>query len=160
MTACHASLDCAAGISRQVADFVGELARRASLTDSEAYRLRIATDEIATNIAHYGYRDQGGTVDITGGFEGDRAWARLEDDSPPFDPSAHDPGPRLEAGPGGSQEGGFGLQVALTSVDYFCYEHIGGRNRNTLMVRRGTPDKDADETDGGHDDPQASADRR
>jgi serine/threonine-protein kinase RsbW len=160
MKTSHASLDCTAGISRQVADFVGSLARQAALTASQAYRLRIATDEIATNIAHYGYRDQGGVVDITGGFDADRVWARLEDDSPPFDPSAHDPGPRLKVGPGGRQEGGFGLLVALTSVDDFSYEHIGGRNRNTLIVRRAALDKDIDETDGGHDAPQASVDRR
>lgn len=160
MKTSHARLDCRAGISRQVADFVGSLARQAGLTAGQAYRLRIATDEIATNIAHYGYRDQDGVVDITGGFDADRVWARLEDDSPPFDPSGHDPAPRLKAGPGGQQEGGFGLLVALTSVDDFAYEHIGGRNRNTLIVRRAALTKDIDEADGGHDDPQQSADRR
>jgi len=67
MKTSHARLDCRAGISRQVADFVGSLARQAGLTAGQAYRLRIATDEIATNIAHYGYRDQDGVVDITGG---------------------------------------------------------------------------------------------
>jgi serine/threonine-protein kinase RsbW len=160
MKTSHASLDCSAGISRQVADFVGSLARQAGLTAGQAYRLRIATDEIATNIAHHGYRDKGGVTDITGGFDADRVWARLEDDSPPFDPSSHDPSPRVKAGPGGPQEGGFGLLVALTSVDDFAYEHIGGRNRNTLIVRRAALDKDIDEADGGHDDPQESVDRR
>ena len=66
----------------------------------------------------------------------------------------------MKAGPGGQQEGGFGLLVALTSVDDFAYEHIGGRNRNTLIVRRAALTKDIDEADGGHDDPQQSADRR
>ena len=107
---------------RQVAVFAACLAIRGGLTRRQAYRLRLAADEITTNIWTHGYRGEQGVVDLCACVEPDRVWLRTEDDAPPFDPR-------------GYPAAGFGLRLALTGPDQFGYRFVG-RNRNTLIMRR------------------------
>lgn len=135
MTAHRLLIDGPAAPSRLVAGFVGVLAACAGLPPRQAYRLRLATDEITTNIAVHGYRERGGPVDLRGRVEPELVRVCIEDEAPPFDPTGHDPAPRVTAGPTAAL-GGYGLFLALRSVDQFAYVHVGGRNRTTLCVRR------------------------
>ena len=121
---------------RQIASFVGRLAERVGLSSGQAYRLRLAADEIVTNITQHGYGGRAGPVELVGGVDTDSVWLCIVDEAPPFDPTSHDPRPRLEAGPTHGPEGGFGLYLALTGVDGFRYDRRGGQNRNTLIMRR------------------------
>ncbi|MGP3954838.1 ATP-binding protein [Nonomuraea sp. 3N208] len=118
-----------------VADFIEALADEAGLTSRQAYWLRLATDEITTNIAQHGYRGGAGVVDLSGAIEHDRLRVSIEDDAPRFDPTCYDPAPRLALPPGQREEGGYGLLLAMGKVDEFHYEYVGGRNRNTLIMR-------------------------
>lgn len=120
----------------ELAEFVRSLARQAGLDPHQVYRLRLAADEITTNIALHGYRGAGGEVEIEGEAGPDGVRLRIEDSAPPFDPRTHDPGPRLVADPSEGPEGGFGLFLALRGLDHFAYDYVGGRNLNTLVVRR------------------------
>ncbi|MBB5954346.1 anti-sigma regulatory factor (Ser/Thr protein kinase) [Saccharothrix tamanrassetensis] len=121
----------------ELAEFVRSLARQAGLDPQQVYRLRLAADEITTNIVLHGYGDAGGVVEIEGEAGPDGVRLRIEDSAPPFDPHTHDPGPRLGAAdPTEGPEGGFGLYLALRGLDYFAYDYVGGRNLNTLVVRR------------------------
>jgi len=115
---------------------VSRLAQVAGLTHRQAYRMRLAAEEIATNIVTHGYRGRSGRIDIDAGFDDEWVWLRLADDAPEFDPHVHDPSPRLAADPSMAPLGGFGLFLALSSVD--CLEHVytGGGNSNLLKVRR------------------------
>lgn len=115
---------------------VDRLARATGMTHSQAYRMRLAAEEITTNIVTHGYGGQGGTIDIDAGYDDDWVWVRIEDDAPAFDPAAYDVVPRLAMDPGWAPLGGFGLFLAKSSVD--CLEHAraGGRNRNLLKIRR------------------------
>lgn len=115
--------------TRRVAELAACLARVGGLSGRQAYRLRLAADEIITNILLHGYRGDG-VVDLRGGVEADRVWLRIEDDAPPFDPRSYDR-ERVRC-----QVGGFGLYLATAGVDELRYEHAGGRNRNTLVIRR------------------------
>ncbi|XVS60760.1 ATP-binding protein [Actinosynnema sp. CA-299493] len=124
------------GVSSRVAEFVCGLAEYGGLTREQAYRLRLATDEIATNVLQHGYRGPG-LLDLCGGVEPDRVWVRTEDEAPPFDPRDHDPGPLLAQDPITRAAGGLGLVLALESLDEFEYERVGNRNRITMAVRRG-----------------------
>jgi serine/threonine-protein kinase RsbW len=153
-------LNADAEVSGSVAEFVAGLAQRAGLTPTRAYRLRLAVDEITTNVVLHGYREGRGAVDLIGGIEEDRVWVRIEDDAPAFDPRTHDPTPRLAAGPTRCEEGGLGLFLALSNVDEFAYEHAYGRNRNTLIVRRAAADADAGEMEGDPDARDAGIGRR
>jgi serine/threonine-protein kinase RsbW len=122
--------------SAQLAAFVARLAAQADLTAARAYRLRLAADEIVTNIAVHGYRGKPEPVELFGAVEPDRVWLRIEDVGPPFDPRTHDPRPRLEASSAHAAEGGLGLFLALSGVDDFEYDRQGGKNRNTLIMHR------------------------
>jgi anti-sigma regulatory factor (Ser/Thr protein kinase) len=160
---------------------VARLAVAAGLTRGQAYRLRLATEEITTNIVIHGYGGCGRAVDIDAGYDADWAWLRIEDDAPEFDPTEYDPaskiaedprlpsraagvwtdehgGPREErarglraqegrrreqalGAPSGARQsnnalGGFGLFLAMSSVDRLEHTYSGGRNRILLKVRR------------------------
>jgi anti-sigma regulatory factor (Ser/Thr protein kinase) len=151
MIVCRLSLAADEQISGPVAKFVERLARHAGLTSRQTYRLRLAVDEITTNVAHHGYGDAEGVIDLSGWMDNDRVWVRIEDDAPPFDPRQHDPSPRLAAGPAQREAGGLGLFLARKGVDEFGYDRIRGRNRNTLVICRGATTTGAGVEKGGAD---------
>lgn len=122
-------------VGPRVADLVRGLAECAELTRGQAYRLRLAADEIATNIVEHGYGGRG-VVAVCGGVEDDRVWVRTEDRAPPFDPRDHDAAEVLATHPADRSPGGLGLHVAMAGLDEFHYEHVDGRNRNTMVVCR------------------------
>ncbi|MEU6779122.1 ATP-binding protein [Nonomuraea angiospora] len=136
MLACRLKIDVQhVSLPGVVADFIEALADGAGLTSRQAYWLRLATDEITTNIAQHGYRGGAGVVELSGEIEDDRLQVSIEDDAPPFDPAGYDPAPRLALPPALREEGGYGLLLAMGKVDEFRYEYVGGRNRNTLIMR-------------------------
>lgn len=136
MDADRVNLRTSAATGRQVAAFVCALAERVGLPESRAYRLRLAADEIVTNIGVHGYHNRPGPVELVGGVDRDEVWLSIIDEAPPFDPTTHDPRPRLAAGADHDGEGGFGLFLALRGLDDFRYGRSGGRNENTLIMRR------------------------
>ncbi|MCK2220659.1 ATP-binding protein [Actinomadura sp. ATCC 31491] len=135
MLACRLKIDVPhPSLPGVVADFVEALAEEAGLSPRRAYWLRLATDEITTNIVQHGYRGRPGVVELAGEIEHDRLRVSVEDDAPPFDPACYDPAPRLAPPPGQREEGGYGLLLAMGKVDEFRYEYAGGRNRNILIM--------------------------
>ncbi|MBX6384425.1 MAG: ATP-binding protein [Microbispora sp.] len=136
MIGCRLRLDAGAQFAGKVAEFVLGLARIGSLHTRQAYWLRLAADEITTNIAQHGYAGRGGVIDLEGGVDTKRVWVRVEDDGPPFDPRSYDPAPRLAAAPALREEGGYGLLLALGRLDEFRYDRVDGRNRNILVMWR------------------------
>lgn len=124
--------------TRDVATLVADLARDAGLDEHDAYRLRLAADEITTNIAMHGYQGRCGAVRIRGGVEGDWVWLLIEDEAPPFDPTRWVPSASHGGDPVDGPVGGHGLFLALRSLDDFAYEYAAGHNRNVLWLRRST----------------------
>lgn len=123
---------------------VDRLARSAGMTHSQAYRMRLATEEVTTNVVTHGYGGRPGTIDIGAWFDDAWVWVRIEDDGPEFDPTAYDVLPRLAADPSTAPLGGFGLFLALSSVDRLEHAYTEGRNRNLLKIRRqGGTDEEA-----------------
>jgi anti-sigma regulatory factor (Ser/Thr protein kinase) len=141
MEANRVTLRTSAAAGQQVAAFVCSLAERVGLSEGRAYRLRLAADEIVTNIGLHGYHGRPGPVELVGGIDPDAVWLSIIDEAPAFDPTGHDPGPRLQAGPDHDGEGGFGLFLALRGLDDFRYGRSGGRNENTLIMRRPVGDR-------------------
>jgi sigma-B regulation protein RsbU (phosphoserine phosphatase) len=125
-----------------VADYVMSVAMEAGLDRRAAYRLRLAVDEIATNIILHGYHENGlegrpeGDIEIAASFDEQALTVSIEDTAPPYDPR-----PLLRQGVAREPleqraAGGLGLLLVSRSVDALTYERVGDRNRNVIEMRR------------------------
>jgi serine/threonine-protein kinase RsbW len=136
MTGPGLKLDCGSSrMTQEVGDYVCELTRRARLSSSKAYWLRLAVEEITSNIAEHGYRGHG-PVELAAETDEDRVLVQIEDEAPAFDPRSHDYSPSSPADRSTADAGGHGIFLALRNLDAFHYERVGGRNRNTLIMQR------------------------
>ncbi|MEV8565880.1 anti-sigma regulatory factor [Streptomyces sp. NPDC051322] len=120
----------------EVARFVLRLGAEAGLSESALYRLRLASDELATNIVMHGYRGATGEVSVAGGVDDERVWVRFEDDAPAFDPRQGMRSPAVDVPLEEREIGGLGVYLAFTAVDSFEYELVSGRNVSTLVMNR------------------------
>ncbi|MFJ5776470.1 ATP-binding protein [Streptomyces sp. NPDC093094] len=121
----------------RVAAFVLDVGRRAGLHDSALYRLRLAADELATNIVLHGYRGRPGEIAVDAAVETDRLWIRFQDDAPAFDPHQGMRAPELDAPLSERRIGGLGVYLAVTAVDEYRYELVAGHNVSTLVMLLG-----------------------
>jgi len=117
-----------------VAALVDRLAGESGLGERQAYRLRLAADELATNVAEHGYRWVPLPLELIGGVSADRVWLRIEDTAPPFDPRLHVARSTEPTDQPDRLPGGYGLLLALRSVDVYEYEYRDGRNRSTVAM--------------------------
>jgi serine/threonine-protein kinase RsbW len=140
MIDCRLRSDGPGTLAREIANLVGDLAARSGLDSRDAYRLRLAADEIATNITMHGYQGRCGYVRITGGLDPEWVWLRIEDEAPKFDPTGWDIAAHRPVDPVNGPIGGHGLFLAMRSLDNFAYDYVNGRNRNLLRIRRSTSD--------------------
>ncbi|MDJ0745931.1 MAG: ATP-binding protein [Xenococcaceae cyanobacterium MO_167.B27] len=121
-----------------IAQFVIQAARLAHLDEKTTYKLRLAVDEIATNIIQHGYAAAGLTGEITCCAELDdhHLMIALEDWGLAYDPLKQNPTNSLEQPLTQRPMGGLGIYLAINSVDDFQYERVGDRNRHIFIVRR------------------------
>lgn len=124
-----------------IANFVLEQARAAGLDKHAAYQLRLAVDEIATNIILHGYEkhDLVGDVVVTAERNHRSLTIALEDTAPPFDPCGRDVARRTADFDAPLDErpiGGLGVTFAMQAVDEFRYEYRERRNQNIFVVHR------------------------
>lgn len=75
------------GALGEIAAFVLRLAYRAGLGKQATYRIRLAVDELATNIVMHGYRGGGGRITVRGHSGPGGVRIVLEDTAPPSTPS-------------------------------------------------------------------------
>ncbi|MEU9125471.1 ATP-binding protein [Streptomyces sp. NPDC048506] len=134
----------------EIARYVLDLAGRAGLSDEHSYRLRLATDELATNVVMHGYRGSAGELCIVGGMDEDTVWIRMEDDAPRFDPAAHCVPPQTRLPLAQRTIGGLGIHLALTALDGFGHHYADGRNSSTLVIRRHEHDDHPGDRYGDH----------
>lgn len=128
----------------EVARFVGELGAAAGLPADRAYKLRLAAEEIATNIVTHGYAEPGAGSNgagpprfvVEGAADGGRVWIRLVDTAPRFDPTATGDPVDLDRPLAERQVGGLGIYLVRSVLDDFRYEHADGENRTTLVIER------------------------
>lgn len=132
----EATLDALADIGRYVeaAAAAGGLAKR------QAYDLRLAVDEIATNIVVHGYQanDRSGDIVVRADVDDTAVTVTIEDWAPPFDPlsrqlpSEADLSQPLEE----RDIGGLGIYLAVRSVDELIHERRDDRNLTTFVMKR------------------------
>jgi serine/threonine-protein kinase RsbW len=123
---------------RPVGQYVLSAATDAGLEKSAAYKLRLAVDEIVTNIIVHGYGESGLSGDVELQTELDDGSLRIvvSDTAVPFDPKTLPPPADMDKPLEERQIGGLGIFLVYDSVDDFQYEHDGTHNRNIFVVKR------------------------
>lgn len=131
-----ASLDSLSEVGR----YVMEAATAANLEKKAAYRLRLAVDEIVTNIIVHGFEEAGLEGEFTVKAELDDTALTLivEDAAEPFDPKHHPTPDDLDSPLEERDIGGLGVFLALNGVDAFSYDYVDGHNRNCFTMYRPT----------------------
>lgn len=120
-----------------IRDYVRGAADEAGLDRKRSYRLRLAVDEIATNIITHGYDEAGydGDIDVRADISDQELTIVLEDTAIPYDPHASDNPDDLDAPLEDRDIGGLGVFLAIQYVDEFRYERIADRNRHTFIMK-------------------------
>lgn len=121
-----------------VGRYVMRAAEAAAVDRKRAYRLRLAVDEIVTNIIVHGYQEAGiqGTIALRVAVDPQSLMIVVEDTAKAFDPRQVPPPTDLDGAIEDRPIGGLGLFLAMQGVDQFRYEHVNGRNRNILVTHR------------------------
>lgn len=122
-----------------IAHFVQDAAAEAGLNRMAAYRLRLAVDEIATNIINYGYSNSAPTETIMLECRVTDAQVVIEliDCGRAFNPLTTSPDPDELTKPLDERRiGGLGIFLAKSSVDDFRYERVEKANHNIFVVNR------------------------
>lgn len=124
----------------EIKEYVLAAAKEANLNKKATYGLRLAVDEIATNIIIYGYEEgkQPGEIDLEADLNDQVLTICLEDTAPAFNPieklSAE--ADRVNQPLQDRPIGGLGVYMAIKGVDQFFHERVGDRNRNVFIVKR------------------------
>ncbi len=121
-----------------IGSYVLAAASAAGLDHRAAYRLRLAVDEIASNIIIHGYQETCTSGDVVVKAEvGDNALTIvLEDTAAPFNPRGRGRPSQIDLAIDERPIGGLGVFLAMRSVDEFRYEYVENRNRNIFIVKR------------------------
>ena len=122
--------------------FVLKAAEEAGLDRRAAYRLRLAVDELATNVITHGNpaaHSGDGQIRFMSTLDPQSLTIVMEDRGPAFDPLEHEvPDEYLNKPIEERPIGGLGVFLAIRGVDGFQYERVGDRNRSIFTARRQT----------------------
>jgi serine/threonine-protein kinase RsbW len=118
----------------QIADALEAFCQAEALPEETAWRLKVAMDEIVTNVVAHGTNGQaGGTIDVWFCRDRDIVEVRVEDDGVPFDPLSR-PDPDVTRPLEDRQPGGLGIALIKGLLDDVRYERT---TRNILTLRKG-----------------------
>jgi len=123
---------------RAIGAFTLQAAAEAGIGAHASYRLRLAVDEVATNIIIHGYTEAGrtGQLILSVYTSRDSLLIEIEDTGAPYDvesrrlPTEEELARPLEERP----VGGLGLFLVAQSVDAFHHESVGPKNRTILAI--------------------------
>jgi anti-sigma regulatory factor (Ser/Thr protein kinase) len=121
-----------------IAEYVMAAASTAGLDKKTSYKLRLAVEEIATNIIIYGYERGGreGVLAIHAELDEQSLAISIEDTGVPYDPTQEPVPDDLDKPIEQRQIGGLGIYLATQSVDKFIYQRVGDKNRNIFIVNQ------------------------
>jgi len=130
-----------------VINYVVNAAHEAGLNEQALHRIRLAVDEIATNIVVHGYDEAGlsGDLTISAEYDEEQLTICLEDTGEEYDPRRAHP-PDIDASIEKRPLGGLGVYLALWAVDQFYYEHQENKNRSILIVQKPCDNPPCDDT--------------
>lgn len=120
----------------------------AGISDSDAFDLRLAIEEVCTNVMMHGYTQQRpGPLEVSLCADDEAVTVVISDRAEPFDPEAA-PMPDLEAPPEQRQVGGLGWHLVRRIVDQVVYRYdVTDGNTVTLIKRLRMPTETQDDRD-------------
>ncbi len=118
-----------------IKDYIIEAGNKVGLPPQKLYKLRLAVDELVTNIITHGYNqdDTPAAINIQAKFQQNNLTLCLEDKAVPFNPLSA-VAPDLTLPLEQRMIGGLGIELIKSSVDKFYYERHGCHNRNILTM--------------------------
>jgi anti-sigma regulatory factor (Ser/Thr protein kinase) len=118
--------------------FVLQETHASGIPKKAAYKLRLAVDEIATNIILHGYTPSGIQADLYLYAMTDALalYIALMDFAPPFDPYSIKPPTNMDMALDERDEGGLGIWLALNQIDGVRYHYVDRHNINILQINR------------------------
>jgi len=123
---------------KEIAKYVMSAADSIGLDKKASYGLRLAIDEIATNIIVHGYEESQieGVIKIFADINETTLTITLEDSGIPYDPTSKAPQEDLDVPIEQRQIGGLGVYLALQNVDAFRYKRTEMSNVNIFVMNR------------------------
>ena len=123
-----------------IGQYVLNAATAAGLAKKAAYNLRLAVDEIATNVITHGYEEANceGVLDLRAVIDDTTLTIFLEDTGAAYVPDQALRQTELNRPLEERPIGGLGVYLATQGVDQFRYERLGDQNRHTFVVSRPT----------------------
>jgi anti-sigma regulatory factor (Ser/Thr protein kinase) len=117
---------------------VRSLAIEAGLSATQAYQLRLATEELFVNTIEHGYgtRVTEGNVIIEADVSTESVWVRMIDTAAPFDPFRSRRTDGLDLPLRERNPGALGLFLVRRAVDVAFHKYIDGANRTTIAIWR------------------------
>ena len=121
-----------------IAEFIISSLAANGIGDGVAYDIRLAVDEVCSNIMLYGYGESPGAISLDCRV-GDRSVElEIADEGIPFNPLTL-PDPDIDADLDHRKVGGLGIYFVRTIMDGMEYEFRDGRNILTLTKRVNAP---------------------
>jgi serine/threonine-protein kinase RsbW len=125
---------------KAIAEYIMTASKEAGLPKRSAYNLRLAVDEIVTNIILHGYEEQNleGNIDLKADLDDTSLSISVEDTAVSYNPYdtpavAQD---ELDLPIEQKKLGGLGVYLAIQGVDKFIYERVNKKNRNIFVVNK------------------------
>jgi anti-sigma regulatory factor (Ser/Thr protein kinase) len=112
------------------------VAAATGLDKKTSYNLRLAVDEIATNIIIHGYEEAGreGVLDLQAFVDEQTLTISIKDTGVPYNPNQRLTPDDLDQPLEQRKIGGLGVYIAIQGVDKFIYERVEDRNHNIFIV--------------------------
>ncbi len=112
--------------------FVDEILEEKHFPQKETAKIRIAVDEIYSNICYY---SKAKTVTIGCQVDTEAATIYFEDDGIPYNP-LNRPDPDVKESAENRKEGGLGIYLVKKRMDKLGYVYVEGKNRLTMVKNR------------------------
>lgn len=107
------------------------------LSMEQSYLMRLAIEEISTNIIKYSYAHaRPGPIQVACACQDDQLWVIIRDRGEPFDPQDAPP-PDLSADLASRTVGGLGVFLVRELSDDLTYRHDPASGWNELVIKKG-----------------------
>jgi serine/threonine-protein kinase RsbW len=124
-----------------IADFIASSLDQKGISDGVIFDIRLAVDEICSNIILYGYKGSKGPIDIDCTVADQYIQLEISDEGIPFNPLTL-PDPDIKADLDHRKIGGLGIYFVKTIMDETRYEFRDGRNIFTIKKMVNPPPSD------------------